>query len=101
MFLQHVGGLRRAVKRSANGENGHVLARTLHVRLAERDFVLRFRHAFRMEELGNVVDALAFEEDNRIGAVERGLHEPFCVVRRCREHDLQAGNVRNQRAPVL
>ena len=100
-LLQHVRGLGDAIERSSNRENGHVLAHALDIGFAKRDFVFRFRHAFRVEELRNVIDALALEENDRIGAVERGLHKPLCVIRRSREYDLESGNVRHQRAPVL
>ena len=54
-----------------------------------------------MELFADVVQTLAFKEDHRIGPVKRRGHQPLGVVRGDREDDLEAGNLRNQRGPVL
>ena len=99
--LEQLRRLERAVERGADGEDGEILAFALDVRLAERDLVAFSRDAALVELLADVVDALALEEDHRVGAVERGGHEALGVVRCGREHDLEPRHLCAEGGPVL
>ena len=64
--------------------------------------VVADRHAFRaVKQFGLIVDALALEEDDRIGARQGGVHQALGVVGRGGKGDFQAGNMRAERGPVL
>ncbi|MPN34374.1 hypothetical protein SDC9_181867 [bioreactor metagenome] len=54
-----------------------------------------------MEQLAYVVDALALEEYDRIGAVECSGHKTLGVIRRHGIDDLEARDVRAHGGPIL
>ena len=54
-----------------------------------------------MELFAHVVNALALEEDHRVGALQCGIHQPLRIIGRNGEHDLQARDMCRQRSPVL
>ena len=93
LLLEDVGGLYRPVQHRADGEDGHVLADALDVGIADLDLILPFGHAALVEELADIVDTLALQEDDGVRAVQGGLHEALGVVRGGREDHLQAGDM--------
>ena len=101
-FFQYVGGFQRAVERGADGEDRQVAAVAAHGRLALGHFVVAFGHAAFDEQLADVVEALALEEDHRVGAAQGQVEHALGVVGRGREDDLEARDVGDQmRRPVL
>ena len=85
----------------AGSDDGDVRAAALDVRLAERDFVEPFRHAVGLEQFADVVAALGFEEDDRIGAAQCGVHQAFSVVRGGWKDDLESWYVGAQTREIL
>ena len=93
--------LNRRIKRRADRQDREVVSRALHVGRPERDLVVLLRHTARVEHLRRVVQALTFEKDHGVGPRERRRQHALCIVRRRRIDNLQAGDVRAERGPVL
>ena len=100
-LLQQLRRFQGAVERRAHAENGEVAARAPQGRFAQRCLVFLQRHAVGGKGLGHGIEALAFEEDHRVRAAQGEGEHALRVMRRGGEHHLQAGNVRDQRGPVL
>ena len=101
LLLQDVGGLKGAVQCGADGEERHILADSLDIRLTDRNLIIFLRHTAFVEHLALVVNPLAFKEYHRVGALERGVHQALRVIRSDREADLESRNMAAQRGPVL
>ena len=54
-----------------------------------------------MEFLSLVVDALALEEDDRVGSLQCAVHQSLGIVWSYREHNLESRYVGAERSPVL
>ena len=101
------------VHHGAVGEHGDVAPLTHHGGFAERDRVIALRHfacgmfrprlhrpiAAAIER--TVVNALGFEEDDRIVVLDGGDEQPLRVIRCGRRHRFQAGDMREQRFGAL
>ena len=69
-LLELFDGIHGAIQGGADGDDGDVVAGLNDIRFTEGDLVLAFGNAALMEALALVVNALALEEDDRIGAVQ-------------------------------
>ena len=99
--MKYLCSVHSAIKRCADGENCDVFTLALDVGVADSDFIRCFGNAALMELLADVVNSLAFKEDDGVCAVEGFCHKSFCVIRRCGEYDLQSRNVSAESCPVL
>ena len=75
LFAQLLGGIHSPVQGGANGEDGDVLTLAYQVGVADGDLIALCGYAAFVELLAHVINALAFEEYNGIGAVEGGFNK--------------------------
>ena len=70
LILENISGLYGAIQCCSNGEDGDVRAAAFYVRLTQRDFVFLLGNALWVETFAHVIDPLAFQKDDRVGAVQ-------------------------------
>ena len=85
LVFQRDARLQRARHHAADGDHGRVLALALDVRLAEGDDIVLLRHLALAH-----IERLVFEEGDRVGAADRGLHQALGVIGRAGRRHLEA-----------
>ncbi len=85
----------------SDSEECDVFSLFLHIGFAQRNFVIACGNTSFVKLFSHVIDALALEEDYRVGALQCRVHQTFGVVGCDRETDLDTGDVCHQRGPVL
>ena len=54
-----------------------------------------------MEQLALIINPLALKEHHRVCSDQCAVHQALGVIRRSRHHDLEAGDMRDQRRRIL
>ena len=94
--LLRAGADRLAVPVGAPDDEGHVLALAHHSGLAERNGEILLRHV-----AGDAVQPAMLKEDNRVVVLDTGGQQALGIMSGGRHHDLEAGDVREQRFEAL
>ncbi len=100
-FFEFFCCLQSWVEGMSDGEEGDVFSLFLHIGFSQRYLVIACGYTSFMKLFTHIINALAFEENDRVGTLQCRVHQSFGIVGCNREADLDAGNMCHQRGPVL